>query len=145
MQNLAIAHRFLQSGRSSDMSAPRVLYVEDNADNLLLVNRVLTVEGFEVLEAEDAITGIEIAQREKPDLILMDLQLPEMDGLTATRHLREIDGLKNIPIIALTANVMKEDLEKARAAGCDGFIGKPIDIDLLPAELKKHLRSKDNG
>ncbi len=127
------------------MSAPRVLYVEDNPDNRLLVSRILLAEGFEVLEAEDAITGIDIAQREKPDLILMDLQLPEMDGLTATRRLRQIEALKDTPIIALTANVMKEDVDKARAAGCSGFIGKPIDIDTLPKELEKYLRSKKHG
>jgi two-component system cell cycle response regulator DivK len=122
------------------MSAPRILYIEDNFDNRMLVNRILMVEGFEILEAEDAIAGIEIAKREKPDLILMDLQLPEMDGLTATRHLRKIDELKAVPIIALTANVMKEDIEKAREAGCSGFVGKPIDVDTLPDELRKYLQ-----
>jgi two-component system cell cycle response regulator DivK len=70
----------------------------------------------------------------------MDLQLPEMDGLTATRHLRKIDELKAVPIIALTANVMKEDIEKAREAGCSGFVGKPIDVDTLPDELRKYLQ-----
>lgn len=124
------------------MTSPRVLYIEDNPDNRMLVNRVLLAEDIEVIEAENAMIGIDMAMREKPDLILMDLQLPEMDGLTATRHLRAIDELKNVPIIALTANVMKEDIEKARAAGCNGFIGKPIDIDVLPREIKKHLRSK---
>jgi CheY-like chemotaxis protein len=140
MENLAIMHCFLRNWKDKLMSAPRILYIEDNFDNRMLVNRVLMVEGFEILEAEDAITGIEIAKREKPDLILMDLQLPEMDGLTATRHLRGIDKLKAVPIIALTANVMKEDIEKAREAGCNGFVGKPIDVDKLPDELRKYLQ-----
>ncbi|MBN1286407.1 MAG: response regulator [Anaerolineae bacterium] len=124
------------------MSSPRILYIEDNPANRMLVQRVLLAEDIEVVEAEDAMIGIDLAMREKPDLILMDLQLPSMDGLTATRHLRAIDSLKDVPIIALTANVMKEDIEKARAAGCNGFIGKPIDIDVLPREIKKHLRSR---
>ncbi len=122
------------------MSASRILYIEDNEFNRLLVKRVLMAEGYEILEAEDAISGIKMAQRELPDLILMDLQLPEMDGLTATRRLREIEAMKEIPIVALTANVMKADVEKARAAGCSGFIGKPIDVDVLPDELKKYLK-----
>jgi CheY-like chemotaxis protein len=128
------------------MTRPRILYVEDNPDNRMLVNRVMMVEDIEVIEAEDAVKGIELAQKENPDLILMDLQLPGMDGLEATRQLRKIPSMKKIPIIALTANVMKEDIERARAAGCSGFIGKPIDIDILPREVRKHLkRSKRNG
>ncbi len=127
------------------MSASRILYVEDHFENRLLVKRVLMVEGFEVLEAATATQGIEVARQEVPDLILMDINLPEMDGLTATIKLREIAALEHVPIVALTANVMKEHLEQARAAGCDGFIAKPIDIDKLPDQVRGYLGSRKHG
>jgi CheY-like chemotaxis protein len=127
------------------MTGAKILYIEDTPENLLLVARVLLVEGFEVVGAASAREGIKLAQEINPDLILMDISLPEMDGLTATARMREIEVLSDVPILALTANVMQEDIEKARNAGCDGFIGKPIDVDKLPEQIRKHLRSKGNG
>ncbi|MBN1922697.1 MAG: response regulator [Anaerolineae bacterium] len=125
----------------------KILYVEDNPDNRLLVRRILMVEGYIVVEAFDAAQGIAAAQRELPDLILMDMNLPEMDGYTLTRRLRDIPELRNIPIVAMTANVMHGDREKSIEAGCDGYIPKPIDVDLLPEQVARFLQrgGRDEG
>jgi len=119
-----------------------ILYVEDNFENRILVRRVLGAEGYNVVEAEDAMTGIEMVETLDPDLILMDINLPHMDGFEATRRLRAIGKLAGVPIIALTANVMKGDREKTLAAGCSGYIQKPIDVDLLPEQLAAFLKEK---
>lgn len=121
----------------------QVLYIEDNPENRMLVRRILLAsdEDFRVTEAENARKGIELAQQTPPDIILMDLSMPEMDGLTATKALRELPVLQGIPIIALTANVMKGDKERSLAAGCDGYIPKPIDIDKFPDEVLFYIRS----
>lgn len=118
----------------------QVLYIEDNAFNRILVRRILEAEGFTVLEADNAAEGIEIARKIQPDLILMDLSMPELDGLTATRTLRDIPDLKNVPVVALTANVMPDDRDRALEV-CDGYIPKPIDVDNFPAEVQRYLRS----
>ncbi len=120
---------------------PRVLYIEDNADNRLLVRRVLMASDhdFTVQEADSAAAGIALARAHPPDLILMDVSMPLMDGLSATRQLRLIETLKDIPIIALTANAMHGDRERTLDAGCDGYIRKPIDVDKLPDELLAYL------
>ncbi len=118
----------------------KILYVEDNPDNRLLVRRILTVEGYTIVEAFDAHEGIDLARRELPDLILVDMNLPAMDGYTLTRHLREIPELRRVPIVAMTANVMHGDREKSLEAGCDGYIPKPIDVDLLPEQIARFLR-----
>jgi two-component system cell cycle response regulator DivK len=120
---------------------PRVLYIEDNRDNLILVRRVLKAAGFELLEATNARDGIELAQRAQPDLILIDINMPEMDGLTATTHLRQIPELEHVPVIALTANVMRSVLDRAAEAGCDGHIAKPIKIDEFPEQIMRYLRN----
>ena len=117
-----------------------ILYVEDNFDNRMLVRRVLEAEGYRVLEAEDGTQGIEWLQSETPDLVLMDINLPEVDGYEITTRLRRMEGLNNIPIVALTANVLKGDRERSLGAGCDGYIQKPIDVDLLPAQIAAFLR-----
>jgi CheY-like chemotaxis protein len=119
---------------------PAILYVEDNRDNRVLVRRVLEAEGYRVLEAEDGPTGIEIARNERPALILMDINLPEVDGFQVTVQLRALPELRDVPIIALTANVMKGDREKTLEAGCSGYIQKPIDIDLLPEQVAAFLQ-----
>jgi len=124
-----------------NMSA-KILYIEDNADNRLLVRRILMVEGYEIFEAEDGVTGIEIALREQPDLVLMDMNLPEIDGYELTKRMREKSVLKDTPIIAMTANVMHGDREKTLEAGCDGYIPKPIDVDALPDQVKRFLAAK---
>lgn len=123
---------------------PRVLYIEDNRDNRVLVRRVLLASDyqFELEEAESAIAGIEMARRNPPDLILMDVSMPEMDGLTATGYIRSIPELRHTVIVALTANVMDGDRERTLQAGCDGYIRKPIDVDQLPDELLSYLRSR---
>jgi len=117
-----------------------ILHVEDNPDSRLLVRRVLEAEDYRVIEAGEALVGIEIAKTQRPDLILMDICLPGMDGLEATTRLREIEGFESIPILAVTAYVLKDDREKALQAGCSGYIKKPIDVDRLPAEIASFLQ-----
>lgn len=117
----------------------KVLYIEDNIHNRMLVRRILMVEDIEVIEAENATEGIALAQEIMPDLILMDLSMPEVDGLTATRMLRKNPALNSIPIIALTANVMPQDRAQALEV-CDGYIPKPIDIDQFSTEVLRYLR-----
>ncbi len=121
------------------MEKTTILYIEDNRDNRVLVRRVLEAEGYQVLDAPDGPTGIEVARSERPALILMDINLPEVDGYEVTGRLKAIDDLRDVPIIALTANVMKGDREKTLQAGCSGYIQKPIDIDLLPAQIAGFL------
>jgi two-component system cell cycle response regulator DivK len=123
---------------------PRVLYIEDNRDNRMLVRRVLMASDydFEVEEADNAKTGIEMARQNRPDVILMDLSMPEMDGLTATRNIRNTSELSDILIIALTANAMQGDMERSLEAGCDGYIRKPIDVDKLPDEIFSYIRRR---
>lgn len=127
------------------MAAPRVLYIEDNLENMSLVRRVLRASGFELYEATTALQGIALAVEIIPDVILMDINLPEIDGITATRYLRQIPALHNVPIIAVTANVMHNVLERALKSGCDGVIEKPIDIDEFPGKIQyfvEHRRSQ---
>jgi len=123
------------------MMGAKILYIEDNADNRLLVRRILMAEDYEILEAEDGFTGIALAEKEHPNLILMDMNLPEINGYDLTRQLRKIPGLQNIPIIAMTANVMHGDREKAMEAGCNGYIPKPIDVDALPRQIEQFLKA----
>ena len=124
---------------------PRILYIEDNADNRMLVRRILMASdyGFTVDEAANAADGIERAKTEPPDLILMDVSMPDMDGLTATQLLRALPALHNTAIIALTANVMDGDKERSLDAGCDGYIGKPIDVDKLADDILFYLRRRN--
>jgi two-component system cell cycle response regulator DivK len=116
-----------------------ILYVEDNPDNRMLVRRILQVEGYTVIEAFNAGQALEIVQQQVPDLILMDINMPDIDGYTLTSRLKMIPTLYNVPIIALTANVMKGDRERSLEAGCDGYIQKPIDVDLLPVQIGRFL------
>jgi len=120
---------------------PRILVVEDNPMNLELVRDILTAQGYEVLEAADGATGVAIARLERPALILMDLQLPQLDGLEATRQIRSDPRLAHIPIVAVTAHAMKGDDEKARAAGCDGFVTKPIQVREFAATVAAFLKA----
>jgi len=116
-----------------------VLYIEDNDDNRLLVRRVLQSEGFQVLEAENAARAMNLLEKQRPDLILMDINLPEVDGYSLTTHLKLKAEFRHVPIIALTANVMRGDRERTLQAGCDGYIQKPIDIDSLPEQIMRFL------
>ena len=104
-----------------------ILIVEDNELNRKLVRTLLHLGDYDILEAEDAETALQLARHEKPDLILMDIQLPGMDGLTATAQIKEDPELRNIPVVALTACAMPEDEKKAIDAGCNGYISKPIE------------------
>lgn len=117
----------------------RILYVEDEFNNRILVKRVLEANGYQVVEAESGLAGIELAQSESPDLILMDINLPDIDGYECTARLRALGVVDGVPIIALTANAMVGDEEKAIEAGCDGYISKPIDVDALPAQINHYL------
>lgn len=104
----------------------KILYVEDNPQNMRLVRKFLTMAGYEMIEAVDGLTGVAVAARERPDLILMDINLPDINGLEATARLKASPELSWIPVIALTANAMHGDRENCIASGCDGYIPKPI-------------------
>ena len=106
-----------------------VLHIEDNFDNRLLVRRLLQSDGFEVMEAENAHQAMEALKAIIPDIILMDINMPDVDGYTLTLQIKSTPALQNIPIVAITANVMRGDREKVFNAGCDGYIEKPIDVD----------------
>ena len=112
------------------MSA-RILYIEDNPQNMRLVRKMLRTGGHDMIEAVDGLTGITVAEKEVPDLILMDINLPDIDGLEATARLKAKPELTHIPVIALTANAMHGDRERFLNAGCDGYIAKPISKNLL--------------
>ena len=118
-----------------------ILYVEDNFDNRTLVRRILMAEGYNLLEAVNATEALEILGKTRPNLILMDINMPDMDGYSLTAKIKKMPGLESIPIIALTANVMRGDREKSLEAGCDGYIQKPIDIDMLSEQIERFLRS----
>jgi CheY-like chemotaxis protein len=119
---------------------PKVLYVEDSDDNVYMLKMRLELEdGFEVLVAGDGAAGVAMAAAERPDLILMDLNLPVIDGWEATRRLKADPGTREIPIIALTAHAMAGDREKALAAGCDDFDTKPIDLERLLETIRAVL------
>ena len=122
------------------MSEHKILYIEDNPENRLLVKRVLEVEGYKVIEADGGLAGLKIAEAITPDLILMDINLPEIDGYELTHRLKQMPHLVSVPIIAMTANVMRGDREKTLAAGCDGYIQKPIDVDQLPIQVERYLQ-----
>lgn len=129
---------------TTDTGKPRatILHVEDNADNRLLIRRILTAEGFEVLEAESAARALQMLQAQTPDMILMDINMPDIDGYMLTARLKSQPGLKHVPIIAITANALKGDRERSLQAGCDGYIQKPIDVDTLTDQIAKFLSTR---
>ena len=118
---------------------PRILCVEDNPENRILVRRILLAEGHDVLEAANAFEGLQMALAHQPDLILLDINMPQVDGLTLASRLKGYPSLRQVPVIAITANVMRGDRERSLAAGCDGYIQKPIDVDMLPAQVARFL------
>ena len=119
---------------------PRLLYVEDNDDNLYMLQlRFDVLGGYEILSATDGAAGIAMAAAERPDLILMDLNLPKIDGWEATRRLKADPTTRDIPIIALSAHAMAGDREKALATGCDDFDSKPVDFDRLLGKIERAL------
>jgi two-component system cell cycle response regulator DivK len=145
-QIVAIALLPLDLGADSDeggkhlMSDVHILYIEDNRENLMLVRRILEAEGYAVSGAADGPSGLELAVQMQPDLILLDINLPEIDGYDLARRFRTTPGLEQVPILAITANVMQGDRERTLEAGCDGYIQKPIEVDRLPDQVRAALR-----
>lgn len=117
----------------------RILVIEDNADNMMLTAMLLESAGHTVLAATDAEAGLTMARAERPDIILMDIQLPGMDGLAATVLLKQDPSTRAVPVLALTALAMKGDEERIRAAGCDGYIAKPIGIQAFLATIAEQV------
>jgi len=129
---MEVAH-IMQNGMS-------ILYVEDNLENRILILRILNAEGYSVIFAENGTEALHAVSNQNFDLILMDINLPDIDGYTLTSKLRENPKLSGVPIIALTANVMRGDREKSLEAGCDGYIQKPIDVDALPNQVEMYMK-----
>ena len=117
----------------------RILIVEDQEDNRTILRDVLSTVGYELIEALNGEDGVKLAQNERPDLILMDIQLPKMNGYEATQQIKSIAELKTVPIIAVTSYALSGDEAKARAAGCDGYIAKPFSPRELLAKIRKYL------
>ena len=122
------------------MAGEKILIVEDNRMNMELVNDLLEIAGFIPVQAQTAEKGISLAKEELPDLILMDISLPGMDGLEATRILKDDDRTRAIPIIAMTAHAMKGDEDKTKQAGCDGYIAKPLDVKVFSEIVTRFLK-----
>ena len=117
----------------------RILVVEDQEDNRQILRDLLTNAGYEMLVAEDGVQALEQAEKHRPDLILMDIQLPILDGYEATRRLKANPELKAIPIIVVTSYALSGDEEKARAAGCDAYVAKPFSPRALLAKMREYL------
>jgi CheY-like chemotaxis protein len=124
-----------------DPMKKKILVVEDNDSNRYLIRFILEQSGYDVIEAKNGVTGVEMAIRERPDLIIMDIQLPDMNGLDATRRIRASEADGGIPIVALTSYAMVGDRENALAAGCTGYIEKPIDAETFVREVEKYLKT----
>lgn len=122
--------------------AKLILYIEDNIDNMTLVKRVLEIEGYEVISAASGHEGVEKALTLLPDLVITDINLPDIDGYEVTHKLKKNIKTARIPVVAMTANVMKKDRDSVFQAGCDGYISKPIDIDELPVQVESFLKGK---
>ena len=123
--------------------AYKILYVEDNVDNMILVRRALEARGYEFIWAQNGTSGVELAETNMPDVILLDINLPDIDGYEVARRLRNSgkSSLVYVPIIAVTANALRGDAEKALAAGCDVYMSKPINIRELWARVEGFLSS----
>jgi two-component system, cell cycle response regulator DivK len=117
----------------------RIVVVEDQEDNRRILRDLLTHVGFQLVEAEDGAEGVAAAETHRPDLILMDIQMPIVDGYEATRQIKANPTLKSIPVIVVTSYALSGDEEKARAAGCDDYITKPYSPRQLLAKIKEHL------
>ena len=128
-------------GRSRDRRG-KILHIEDNRENRMLVRAVLEAEGYEIVDAEDGLAGIEAAIREAPALILLDVNLPAVDGYEVVSVLKSFPAMATTPVIAVTAYAMEGDRQRTLVAGCDGYIQKPIDVDTFPREVEEFLRGK---
>jgi two-component system cell cycle response regulator DivK len=120
----------------------KILVVDDNNDSRELVVKVLKNQGYEMIEAIDGEDALEKAVSEKPDLILMDISIPKINGYEVTKRLKSIEEVKEIPVVALTAHAMRGDRAKALEAGCEGYISKPINVRELPVQVKSYMRGK---
>lgn len=118
----------LTSEQSDATTVKTVLIVEDNELNMKLFNDLLEAHGYRVLQTREGLSALDIAREHKPDLILMDIQLPEVSGIEVTKWLKEDDELRSIPVVAVTAFAMKGDEQKIREGGCEGYISKPISV-----------------
>lgn len=118
----------------------RILIIEDNPQNMYLTSFILEKSGYEVIQAETGLEGIDKAAAEQPDLILLDIQLPEMDGYETAGRLKQSDRTKDIPIVAVTSHAMVGDREKVLAAGCDGYLEKPIDPDTFVPTVSQFIK-----
>jgi two-component system, cell cycle response regulator DivK len=116
-----------------------ILYVEDNLENRILVRRLLLSEGYQIIEAENAFQAKNLLTAQTPDLILMDINMPGVDGYTLTAELKTRPNLRSVPIVAITANVMRGDREKVFSSGCNGYIEKPIDVDRFLDQVASFL------
>jgi two-component system cell cycle response regulator DivK len=116
-----------------------VLYIEDNLDNRLLVKRILEAEGYAVLEAGNGSEGLKLLYEYHPNLVLLDINLPEIDGITLTKFIRNDPRFEKMPIVAITADLFRGDEDKTLSAGCNGYIQKPIDVDLLPSFIERFV------
>jgi CheY-like chemotaxis protein len=123
----------------------KVLLVEDNEMNRDILSRRLSRRGYVVVFAMDGQQGVEMARSEKPDIILMDMSLPVMDGWEATRRVKSDNAMRNVPVIGLTAHAMSGDREKALEAGCDDYDTKPVELDRLIGKMEQLLRERQNG
>jgi two-component system cell cycle response regulator DivK len=123
----------------------KVLYIEDDPVNMILVRKLLRREGIQFLEAANGWAGIALAQTHMPDLILMDMNMPDMDGYEATRRIKSLPELRHIPVVALTANAMDRDRQRSLEAGCEGHITKPIDIDTFAQQVLAFLKAASDA
>jgi two-component system cell cycle response regulator DivK len=119
-----------------------ILYIEDNADNMLLVRRALEARGYRVVGAEDGLTGLTLVERERPDVVLLDINLPDVDGYEVVRRLRANQTSRSLPVVAITAKALPGDAERALAAGCDLYMSKPIAVRELWATLERILSAQ---
>jgi len=122
--------------------ATKIFYIEDDETNRKLVRQILEYEGYDYLEAADGLTGLSMLETIQPDLILMDINMPDLDGYETATKVKNMPGLKDVPIIALTANILKGDKERALTAGCDGYLPKPIDALKFPEQISQYLSGK---
>ena len=128
-----------QDGNSDRRAPKRVLIVEDNDLNMKLFNDLLEAHGYRTLQTKDGVEALRMARQHRPDLILMDIQLPEVSGLEVTKWLKEDDELRSIPVIAVTAFAMKGDEEKIREGGCEAYIAKPISVASFMGTVERFL------
>ncbi len=127
------------------MEQKTVLYIEDNPHNRRLVRRTLQRRGYEMIEADDGVTGLEMVRELKPPLVLLDIGLPKMDGIEVVKHIKADTELQQIPVIALTASAMRGDRERFLAAGCDDYLSKPIQVLELLQMVKQYYPPGGEG